>query len=275
MNKALPILVLTALLSSCLSVPAERNQSSPSAVLQKQEAHQLFSHTVRLRVPIKGSPGSEVSGSATVVSKLETPEGWEYIIITAAHVLRLGGLEAGLFVEVDKRDKYGWVLEKIRVDVSYRKIKRISEMYDSAVVKFLIPQKLPVVPADIASGINVEQTTPGDTIFAVGCSFGHPALVHKGVLTSKIRDQRAPISTWMVSSIVWDQGSSGGGIYNKNMELIGIISAEQGSGVGFWVPLTTYFVDKDGITTLYDVLLEMYSVDMGSITVEGKVPTKL
>lgn len=270
MIKALPLLVLTVLLSSCVTVPVEHHKQSHLSLTQ-QSVYKLFTHTVRLRASVKSSPNAEISGSATVIQKNETKHGWEYVIITASHVIEHPDGINEIFVEVDNRDADGWIVSKTRVGLNSRHIKRVSRLYDIAIIKFLLQEELQVAPADIADFKAVQNASPGSVIYGAGCSFGHPTLIHTGYITSKVRDIRAPISTWMVASINWDSGSSGGGVYNSSLELIGVISAEQGSGVGLYVPLTSFFIDQNRTTIVYDLINDYLS----EVLSPDEIPTKL
>lgn len=269
------LLLLTVILSSCIIVPVEHPQTT--TLIEKLSAHNLFSQTIRFKVGLLVSPGANSVGTGTVVSEVKTDSGWEYVVITAAHVMNMPGGTSTIRVEVDRRDRDGWIVETVSTDITSSHVLRASDLYDIAVIKFLTTARLPVTTARIANFKEMADATPGSQIYAVGCSFGHPALIHVGTISSKIRDPRAPISSWIVASINWDGGSSGGGVYNTDLGLIGVISAEQGSGVGTYVPLSTPFFDEDGATTFLEVLQSMLGLSLSPLKVEPKhnEPTKL
>lgn len=267
MIKALTPIVLAVLLSSCHSIPVERTEII-SPLPTKGQAHRLFSHTVRLKAGLKSSPGAELSGSGTIINESAVEHGWEYTLLTAAHVLHISTGTSGLYVEIDVRDNDGWITNTIRKDITSSYVERYSLLYDTSIVKFLVPDRLPVVPAAVASESKVNRASPGSWIIGIGCSFGHPAVVGAGIISGRVRDLRAPVSSWMVASVNWDGGSSGGGVYNSDFKLIGIISAEQGSNVGLYVPLTSDFLDSDGTTSIYE-LIELFEV----VHISAKRPT--
>ncbi len=260
MVKALNILVLAAILSSCVTVSVEQPQSI--SYVSQQSSRDMFSHTIRVRAGVGAVPGAFSTGSGTVVQERKVDGGWEYVVLTAAHVVNVPGGRTSLIIQSDSRASNGWVKRIVSKDIAKSYILKVSDMYDVAVLKFLINEKLPVTPARIARSTEVQNTTPGSQIYGAGCSFGHSCLIYVGILSGRIQDSKAPIASWHVSSINWDGGSSGGGVYNPDIGLIGVISAEQGSSVGLYVPLTTPFYDEDGADTLYNVLNTLMSVKL-------------
>lgn len=211
------------------------------AVPTKQQAHKLFSYTVRLQSFQSSSPDRGIAGSATVIYEAKTDLGWEYGLLTAAHVLTCANSFDQLIISMPIRDSNGWVSEVISKNISNKCIILSSIPYDISIIKFAISERLPVQVARIADYNERISITPGDRIFGVGCSFGHHAHICSGIVVTGIIDPAAPIQSWIVASINWDSGSSGGGVYSPSLGLIGIISAKQGSGVGFYVPLDTPF----------------------------------
>lgn len=240
--------MLSVFLSSCIIIQPELDQSvpHPCVALTKQQTHELFSYTVRLQSIQSSSPNRGITGSATVIYEVKTELGWEYGLITAAHVLACADKFDQLTVSMPIRNRNGWVSEVVSKNIFGRCIIVSSMSCDVSIIKFILNEKLPVRVASIANHNNRINITPGDQIFGVGCSFGHHAHIYSGIVTTQILDPTAPIQSWVVASINWDLGSSGGGVYSPSLELIGIISAKQGSGVGFYVPLDTLFKYDNG-----------------------------
>ena len=83
---------------------------------------------------------------------------------------------------------------------------------------------------------NSDKVDIGDTVYAVGCPFGLFNSITKGILSGRMRNiWELSTKQMLQSDASINPGSSGGGLFNKKGELIGLTVGGM-RGIGFTIP---------------------------------------
>jgi S1-C subfamily serine protease len=190
----------------------------------------------------------------------------EVAILTCRHVLEAGqaasgqpssGLQAG-FETGRYRLRARWFGGSTeQVAVLWTSLPRA----DLALLKGQVPSDVPlpasVPPADMASvGI-------GEDVFAVGDPLNFRASLVRGTLSAvRVQEDGGPEVETLQSQLPLNPGNSGGGLYNRDGELLGLnswtIAKERAEGLGFSISVATLRSLLDGMPPEAKALLKAW-----------------
>jgi len=139
-------------------------------------------------------------GSGTVIKKTDT----EMYILTCYHVVEGTDVVSVGYNKTDKTGRIGGMVifagEVIKTDIDN----------DLALVKtFVVDNNLEVVT------LAKNEPKRGDTVYTVGNPLGIPRNISKGILSNKI-------DGFYITDALTTFGNSGGGLFNRDGELIGV-----------------------------------------------------
>ena len=198
--------------------------------------------TVMLYEPIQ-----KYVGSAVVVRSEKFGDEWHNVAVTANHVSATSQnsvVRAGVYEDWSKFVGYRsyWT----------QKVYASKPQYDLSVVLFISDRELPVAKINMDGKVYI-----GNQVFRFGCGLGDQFRLDRGEVTSvnaKIGDLKDMYRT----SITTVEGDSGGPVFNKDYEVVGITSAIRARRdnpfmasklyhISFIVPVTKLKTLRDGL----------------------------
>lgn len=261
----LPLLLSMSLLtSSCikahrqtsilpLTMNAINHSISTSDIYEK-----IVSTAVQVSVKSESDPAVHSRGSAILVADMTGVEEfvpaasaelpYTYVFFSAAHIFRPRPNTMG--VEVDdytisiaifNRDDAGVVTnvnvlvdDGVNMGVEVRGMK----LTDAAWMVINLKQPLDINVAKTLPSNSANAVRVGDKVFGLGCSLGLPPMLYEGRVS--ILDMRfTDGAEYCLTSLTYNRGASGGGVFNTEGQLIGIISIKI-EDVGGYISVTKF-----------------------------------
>ena len=187
-------------------------------------------------------PGYNISGSAILVGRKKLDNGlYHYRALTAHHVVR--GMYKAFLEDKIKADHRLELMfqpnfhgKPLRIALLIEDIDWANAIEDWSSITFSMPHKISC--ALVANKQEFEAIKPFEKIYAIGCGGGYAQLCRDGVIGSTHNEfinhkeqvthtksyERHPHRFFRPYMNVW-YGDSGGGVFNKQGKLIGIMNA--------------------------------------------------
>lgn len=226
--KKLSVLLLTlVLMANCAHTP--RGGSV------RQEIRNIYESSVSI-----AAKDGDVSGSGTIIRNNKDEQ---IVVVTAAHVVR--GIEKRWKDMVEKKKATGEV--EFFVKLAYvEKLKKVNvlKIDDKKDLALLIG-----VDKETKNGpfVVVSSNVPniGDPIWVIGAPMGDERTVTNGIV-SNFDNSTPGRRLYRVSAPIFF-GNSGGGLFNSNMELIGVINSIQSLGGFIFIPGAGFAVSLEDV----------------------------
>ncbi len=212
-----------------LLLPLSANAQQMSMMPPEQAAliHSLLPTVVNITSYVRSTPDTSAM-SAAAITKPKTLQGSGFfidqsgVILTNYHVI-----DSAYDIQVTLSDG-------TRVD---GRLQAAAPEIDLALVKIDIGRQLPVIHWADSDKIQV-----GDTVFAIGNPLGIGLSVSSGIVSALNRNlMDTPFDDFIQTDAAINHGNSGGPLFNRNGDVIGvdtaIVSPTTGSvGLGFAIP---------------------------------------
>ena len=209
-----------------------RGQSPPPTASAAKSALELaMTSTVRLQV--EDEEGNSF-GTGTVIDV----HGQEALVLTCGHIFRTS--EGKGRILIDRYDSPN------------------AEPTTGSVISYDMDLDIGLVSMKLTRPIRIAKLAPleysaktGEPIFSIGCSSGEPPTVTTGVVNQIDKYLGPPNITASGRPVV---GRSGGGLFNKAGDLIGVCSAadpEIDEGLYGALPRVYYELDRNGLSFVY------------------------
>ena len=222
---------------------AQEPVSTPVVIQQDKDVNPL--EKARRATFLITLPGYGVSGSAVLVGRKKLDNGrYRYTALTAYHVVKKMVEKFG--EDKTKADHTMKMMfqpnfhgRPLRIKLAIDDIEWAIPVHDWAAIMFEMEHKLSCV--QLATKKEFKAIKPFERIYAVGCGGGYAQLCRNGVIGTT-HNEYNNTKIQLTSKRSWNQhtdkffrpyingwyGDSGGGVYNKDGKLIGIIN---GAGI--------------------------------------------
>lgn len=208
---------------------SHRELSAPERSSEKD----AFNSSVRLIIQ---DNGGQSYGTGTIVDV----HGKEALVLTCGHIFRDSGGRGDIQVDIFSNDR-------LATSVKGRLLRHDLKL-DLALVA--IQPGVRISPAQIAS--QVDRITAGSDVFSVGCDRGRRPSLRRGRV--KAIDKYLGPSNVVVSGLPVD-GRSGGGLFSRDGQLIGVCQAadpEYNEGIYGFLPAIHDYLDSARLTFIYN-----------------------